>query len=160
MVWLGQRIAPRFEFLSLTGWVILLASTAAVLLALTPVRALEKLGASKLGSFLLYVVLITIGAKTTVTSLQAAPAFMVYGTMVLILHGILLFAIGRALRVPLFLLATASQANVGGPISAPILAVAYRPGSAHIGVLMGVAGALIGTYLGAVGGYLCRAFVR
>jgi uncharacterized membrane protein len=56
----------------------------------------------------------------------------------------------------LFLLSTASQANIGGAISAPVVAEAYQVGTGHFGVVMGIIGTLLGTYVGVFGGTLCH----
>lgn len=156
VVKVATYIAPHAEVLSTTGWALLISSTLALFLAMTPLRRLEKAGASSAGQFLLYIVLVSIGAKTTVTAALEAPVFLLFGGMILVLHGIFMFLGGRFFKMPLFLLATASQAAVGGPVSAPIVAAVYLPGQVHIGVLMAVFGALTGTYIGVLGGILCR----
>jgi len=43
-------------------------------------------------------------------------------------------------------MAVASQANVGGAASAPIVASAFHPSLAPVGVLLAVLGYAIGTY--------------
>ena len=156
-VWLGKKLGGQFPLLPTNGWVLLLASTSALLLALTPLRRLKSWGAPKIGTLLLYLVLVTIGAKTTLGASFGAPIFLVYGVLAFAIHAILALALGKMFRVPFFLLSTASQANIGGAVSAPIVAEAYRPGTAHLGVLMAILGAVLGTYLGVAGGYLCRA---
>jgi uncharacterized membrane protein len=59
--------------------------------------------------------------------------------------GLLLFAAWVS-GAPLFLLATGSMANVGGAASAPIVAGVYLPSLAPVGLLMGVAGYILGIY--------------
>ena len=44
-----------------------------------------------------------------------------------------------------------SQANVGGAASAPIVAAAFNPALAPVGVLLAVFGYFVGTY----GAYIC-----
>lgn len=157
-VWLGRMAGEKSGLIPINGWILVLASTAAVLMALTPLRRIKKWGTQKIGTLALYVVLVTIGAKTTIGGAQLqAPIYLVYGVLAFGLHGTLMLAIGRISRLPLFLLSTASQANIGGAVSAPVVAEAYRSGTAHIGVLMAVLGAVLGTYLGVAGGYFCRA---
>lgn len=152
----GRRAAALMPAIPSGGWALLLATLVAMGAALTPVRRVEALGASIVGRWALYVVLATIGAKTRLESAAAAPAFLMYGVFVLVTHGCLMLAVGRILRLPLFLLATASQANVGGAVSAPIVAEAYRPRTASVAVLMAVGGTLFGTYIGVLGGWACR----
>ncbi len=149
-------IAPHLTFLTKTAWALLIASTLAIILALTPMRKLEDHKASAVGQFFLYLVLISIGAKTTFNAALDAPIYAVFGAVMLIVHGILMIAGGKWFRLPLFFLSTASQATVGGPVSAPIVAAVYRPNQAHIGVLMAIFGALMGTYVGVGGGFVCK----
>jgi uncharacterized membrane protein len=156
----GRRLNASLEFLSAGAWAVLVASTGSLLLAFSPFRKLESIGASRVGGVFLYIVLVTIGAKTNLFSVKGVPIYMAFGFLILAVHGILLLVIGRFLRVPVFLLATASQANIGGAISAPIVATVYKKGTAHIGVLMAILGVVLGTYLGVLGGWLCHFVAR
>ena len=61
---------------------------------------------------------------------------------------IILFLGGRILKAPMFLIATSSQANIGGVVSAPIVATVYKKSLAPVGLLMGVMGNIIGIYAG------------
>ena len=155
-VYVGHGVAVRLSFFSPKAWSILLATTGALLLAATKARYLERWGASKTGTFLLYMVLASMGCRTSLSHSFDAPALLLFGVVVLLIHGILLFSLGWFFKIPLFLLATGSQANVGGPVSAPIVAGVYRPGAAHVGVLMAIVGATIGTYLGAFAAWLLQ----
>jgi uncharacterized membrane protein len=154
--WIGRRIGAAVTAIPSSGWTLLVATLVAILAALTPLRGLEAAGASKQGGIALYVVLASIGARTELQSAASAPIYIAFGAAVLLLHGGLLLGAARMLRIPLYLASTASQANVGGAVSAPIVAEAYRPGTASVGVLMAVAGALLGTWAGVAGGLVCR----
>jgi len=156
IVYVGGITTKIIPFLSLKAWVILLATTVAALLSMTPAVKMERWDASGLGTFILYVVLATYGAKTQVGNITGIQMYISFGLCVLLVHGIILVSVGKIFKFPLFLLATASQANIGGPISAPIVAGIYRNGAAHVGVLMAVAGAILGTYIGAFGGWICK----
>jgi len=156
----GNFLSMKAPALSGLGWAVLLASSITVLLALTPLQRLEEYGASQVGVFLLYIVLATMGAKTTLKFDSALLAIFIFAFLVLLVHGILLLISGRLLQIPLFLLATSSQANVGGVVSAPIVAGVYKPGTAHLAVLMAIMGALVGTYTGILGGYICAFILR
>ena len=57
----------------------------------------------------------------------------------------------KIIKAPFFFLAVGSKANVGGAASAPILASAFHPSLAPVGVLLAVMGYAIGTY----GAWLC-----
>jgi uncharacterized membrane protein len=54
------------------------------------------------------------------------------------------------------LLAAASQANVGGPASAPVVAGIYHPELAPVGLLLAVGGNILGTFLGIAVSQVCR----
>lgn len=155
-VWLGTWLNRMLSFLSSGAWVLFAVSTVSVILAMTRLRKLEERGASKLGTYLLYAVLVTIGAKSGIEAVGSAPVYLLFGAALFLFHGAVLFSIGYFFKIPLYLLATASQANIGGPASAPIVASAYKSGAAHLGVLMAIGGAVLGTYIGALGGLLCR----
>ena len=60
----------------------------------------------------------------------------------------------------LCMVSTASLANIGGSASAPIVATAYDPNFAGIGVLMGVLGAAIDNFFGLGMGALLQIFVK
>ena len=59
--------------------------------------------------------------------------------------------VAKIIKAPFFFLAVASQANVGGAASAPIVASAFHPSLAPVGVLLAVLGYALGTY----GAWVC-----
>jgi uncharacterized membrane protein len=63
-------------------------------------------------------------------------------------HAAVIIAAARLLRAPAFFVAVGSQANIGGAASAPIVAAAYHPALAPVGVLLAVLGYVLGTYVG------------
>jgi len=64
--------------------------------------------------------------------------------------------VARLIRAPVFFVAVGSQANIGGAASAPIVASAFHPSLAPVGVLLAVAGYVMGTYAG----LLCMALLK
>ena len=52
----------------------------------------------------------------------------------------------KLIKAPLFFMAVGSQANIGGAASAPIVASAFHPALATVGVMLGIAGYVVGTY--------------
>ena len=62
------------------------------------------------------------------------------------IHASLMIGVARAIRAPVFFMAVGSQANVGGAASAPIVAAAFHPALAPVGVLLAVVGYALGTY--------------
>ena len=65
--------------------------------------------------------------------------------MVLTLHGLLMVLAAKVFKFDLALCGIASLANVGGVASAPLLAAAYSPLLAPLGVLLAMLGYLLGT---------------
>ncbi len=156
----GFLLGQDLSWLSARGWTIVLISVISLVLAATPLQKIERYGASKIGGYLLYIVLATIGVKTTLAAVREAPVYIMFGVLILMIHGVLMVVAGKWKRIPLFLLATGSQAAVGGPVSAPILAEVYRPGTSPIGVLMALCGAVAGTYVGLLGAWICHGISR
>ena len=155
-LWLSQRLPPWKGGVTPQTWLVLVATTSALLLSLTPLSRLETLGASRLGGFLLYLMLLSMGAQADLKELLHFPLFVLVGIVWVCIHGGILFLAGRAFKIPLFFLATASQANVGGVVSAPIVASCYESRLAPLGLLLAIVGNLTGTYLGLLTAYLMR----
>ena len=109
-----------------------------------------------LGYFLLYLLLTSIGARANLAGIFQTPVYLLFGFSWVILMGLTLLVVGRIFRIPLFFLATASQANVGGTASATIVAAVYQPHLAFVGLLLAILGNVFGTYLGIGCAYLMR----
>lgn len=148
---------PSFEpVISASTWTILLVTTLSLLLSLTPVRALGRGYVPRLGTFALYLLLASIGARADLHAITTTPVFLALGITWIAIHGAVLLVAGYLLRAPLGLIATASQANIGGPISAPIVGATFSPQLATAGLLMAILGNLLGTYLGLLMALLLR----
>jgi uncharacterized membrane protein len=127
-------------------WAILLVVTAGLLLSFTPLQEMEEAGASRMGYFALYLLLTSIGAKADLMAVLDVPLYLLAGILWILIHIGFLLAAARMVRAPLFFVATGSMANVGGAASAPIVAGVYLPAMAPVGLLMGVAGYILGIY--------------
>jgi uncharacterized membrane protein len=160
--WIAPLVAehaPALERLSLTSpffWLIVAATTVGLLLSFTRARELEGAGASTLGSAMLYILVATIGMGMDLMAVFERPGIFAVGAVWMALHAILLLSVGRAIRAPTFYLAVGSQANVGGAASAPVVASAFHPTLAPVGVLLAVLGYALGTY----GAWLCGQLMR
>jgi uncharacterized membrane protein len=150
---LGGRLPSLGDptIISATTWAVLIAVTLGLALSFTPLRRLERDGASSVGYAGLYLLLAAIGAKADLTAVLQAPVYLLAGVVWLLFHAALLFGAAKLLRAPLFYVASSSMANVGGAASAPIVAGVYLPAMAPVGLLMAVAGYVLGVY----GGILC-----
>lgn len=155
---IGMRLPAVKDVVTPYAWTIILVSTAGVLLSLTPLRRIEQAGASKIGYYLLYFVLTAIGAKASMAHMNAAVILVAAGFVIVAVHAVFLVAGARILRAPLFLVAAASQANIGGVASAPLVAAVYEPGLASVGLLLAILGNITGTYLGILCAQCCRFF--
>jgi uncharacterized membrane protein len=155
-----ERHAPSLAQFSLTSkffWIVVLATTGGLLLSLSArVRALEGVGASTLGSVLLYVLIATIGMKMNIFAVFDQPGLFLVGGIWMAFHGVTMLLLAWLIKAPLFFLAVGSQANVGGAASAPVVASAFHPALAPVGVLLAVLGYALGTYGGWLSGQLMR----
>ena len=127
-------------------WTILLATTGGLLLSFSKVRKLEGVGASKVGSVFLYVLVATIGMKMDLFAIFRNPDLFFLGFVLIFFHIVLLLTTSYLIRAPFFFTAVGSQANIGGAASAPIVASAVDPALAPVGVLLAVLGYALGTY--------------
>lgn len=140
---------PSLDRLSLTSeffWIIVIATTGGLILSFTPLRKMEGAGASKMGSLFLYVLVATIGMKMNILAIFENPGLFLVGFIWMIIHVIILLSVGKIIKSPFFFIAVGSQANVGGAASAPIVASAFHPSLATVGVLLAVLGYALGTY--------------
>ena len=149
-----KNAAPELARFSLTSgffWLIVISTTLAILLSFTKLRELEGVGASRIGSIFIYILVATIGMKMDILSIFDNPSLFIIGLIWMTIHAILLIIVAKIIKAPFFFLAVGSKANVGGAASAPILASAFHPSLAPVGVLLAVMGYAIGTY----GAWLC-----
>ena len=141
-----------FSFLgSSFFWLISISTIIAILLSYTKAKNYEGAGASKLGSIFIYILVATIGMKMDLNQAFENPGLIAIGVVWMTIHAILLIIVAKIIRAPYFFLAVGSQANVGGAASAPIVAQAFHPSLATVGVLLAVFGYAIGT----VGAIFC-----
>ncbi|MCE7031809.1 DUF819 family protein [Lysobacter sp. GX 14042] len=150
----------RLQDYSLTSgffWLVVLATTFGVILSFTPVRRLEGVGASRIGSAMLYVLVATIGMHMDLGALLDRPWLFLLGAIWITVHGVLMLGMAKLIRAPLFFMAVGSQANIGGAASAPVVATAFHPALAPVGVLLAVMGYALGTYFAYVTGLLLQA---
>jgi|GEM_PF-213270 len=151
--WIGNS-APSLSKFSLDSqffWLIVLSTTLGLLLSFTPMRNLEGAGASKVGTVFIFLLVATIGLNMDLHALVENPGIFAVGGIWMAFHVLLLVIVGIAIKAPYFYLAVGSKANIGGAASAPVVAAAFHPSLAPVGVLLAVLGYALGTY----GAYLC-----
>jgi uncharacterized membrane protein len=127
-------------------WVVLIVTTAALACSFTPLRNLEGAGASKIGSAFLYLLVTTIGAKANFAEVLDVPGLVLIGALWMCFHVLAMWIMRNKLKSPIFFLAVGSKANIGGAASTPIVASAFHPTLAPVGVLLAIGGYVLGTY--------------
>lgn len=149
-----QQNAPGLAKFSLTSgffWLIVISTAIGVGLSFTKLRSYEGAGASKIGVIFIFILVATIGMKMDIKAFAQYPGLFVVGGIWMLVHILLLILVGYAIKAPYFFLAIGSKANIGGAASAPVLAAAFHPALAPVGVLLAVFGYVLGTY----GAWLC-----
>lgn len=141
-------------------WVVLISTFVGLGLSFTRARTLEGAGASNIGTLLLYFLIAAIGMQMDILALFDRPWLYLLGLVWLAIHIVLLFAVGKLLRVPFFYFAIGSQSNIGGPASAPVVASAFHPALAPVGALLGTLGYATGTGLAYAMGLILRSLAQ
>ena len=156
--WLGENLAwaKTMGLAEPFVWVVAMSTAIGLGLSFTRARRLEGAGASSLGQLLLYVLIASIGMQMDIFALLDRPWLFLLGLAWIAIHIVLLWLLGRALRVPLFYFAIGSQSNIGGPASAPVVAAAFHPALAPVGALLGTLGYATGTGLAWLTGIMLR----
>lgn len=150
-------LAETFSLGSGFFWLIVLATTFGIVLSFTKARNYEGAGASKVGSVFIYILVATIGMKMNILAVFENPAIFLVGLTWMVVHVLLLVIVAKLIRAPFFFLAVGSKANIGGAASAPVVAAAFHPSLAPVGVLLAVLGYALGTYGALICGYLMQA---
>ena len=137
---------PTTSFLTTTTWIVIIATIAGILFAMTPLAKMS--GGSQLGSMMLYLIVALIASRANFTELTQAPLYIIAGFVIIIVHASIMILFAKLFKLDLFSLGVASLANIGGVASAPILASAYSKALIPIGVLMAMMGYIVGTFGG------------
>lgn len=138
--------ASSSPYVSHFFWLIVIATTIGLLLSFTRARELEGVGASNIGTVFIFILVATIGLKMDVKEIYHQWRLFLVGGIWMAIHIVLLFIVRRLINAPIFFLAVGSKANIGGAASAPVLAAAFHPSLAPVGVLLAVLGYVVGTY--------------
>jgi uncharacterized membrane protein len=135
-------------------WIVISATSIGLLLSFTRAKNLEGAGASKLGSIFIYVLVATLGMQINLRDLGNNLGLFALGLVWMFIHISFLLIAAKLIKAPFFFVAVGSQANVGGAASAPIMASAFSPSLAPVGVIMAVLGYALGTYGALICAYL------
>jgi uncharacterized membrane protein len=131
---------------------VLILTTLALAAAQIPVVARMTL-ARPLGLYGVYVFLIVVGASIDIAALVASGPLglmlMVFVTILMLVHGVVLVGAAQVLKIEPEIVAVASNANIGGATSAVSLAEAFgREDLVLPGLIAGTVGTAVGTYIG------------
>ncbi|MCL1088129.1 DUF819 family protein [Shewanella profunda] len=150
---------PWTEDYSLTSkffWLVVIVTTIGLAMSFSPVRHLEAAGASKVASAFLYILVATIGLHMDVSKVLDTPLYFLVGIIWMVVHAGFMLLVAKLIKAPLFYMAVGSQANVGGAASAPVVAAAFHPALAPVGVLLAVFGYVLGTYMAWICGQILQ----
>lgn len=143
------ELLTRLKLTSLISdffWLVVFATTFGVLLSFTKLRNLEGAGASKVGSVCIYILVATIGMQMNLAEIGQYLGLFFLGIIWMLVHVSILLFVAYIIKAPFFFVAVGSQANIGGAASAPVVASAFSPALAPVGVLLAVLGYALGTY--------------
>ncbi len=149
---LSDAIAEGLSNLGIELPSILILTTFALILA--QFKSIQRLsGAKLLGMFSVYLFLAVVGAFCEVTALadvgELAGSILLFTVAIVVVHGAFIFLVGLLIKSDWYLMAIASQANIGGASTALALAKSYdRQDLLLPAILAGSLGAGVGTYFG------------
>lgn len=145
---LGKALAG---FAGLPQFAILVTTALALAIATLMPGQISKLsGYTEAGNVLMFIFLASIGATADVWKLiELAPVLFVFASIIIVVHLVVLFGLGKILKLDLAELAMASAVCIGGPASAAAIASAKGWRELLIpGVLAGSFGYAIGSFIG------------
>jgi uncharacterized membrane protein len=142
------------EYFSVGTWRVLIITTIALVLSITPVSRLPN--ATPMGTALVYIFVAGQGAKATLAGFGQAPAFLLGALIWIFIHGAFCLAGAKLFRVDVHSVAIASAANIGAAATAPIVAAFHRPSLVPVSILMALIGYAIGNYFAFAAAHLAR----
>lgn len=155
LLWAAEQAALWVPAVPSIVWLTTLA------LVVAQIPAVKRLdGALHLGVLALNLFFVVIGISSKLAEILAVGLDVFWFTaLVVVVHGIVVFGIGKLLRLDALTLSIASQAAVGGASSALAVGLArQREDLALPGMMVGLVGYAVGTYLGlAVAAAVARA---
>ena len=140
---LGTMLYDLTNFSDKATWTVLVVTAIALVAAVTPLGKVA--GSGEVSNLLLYTVIGLLASRASLLELGDAPAWIITGFIVLLIHAVLLIIICKLLKLDMFTAGVASLANIGGTASAPVLAGSYSGALVPVGILMALVGYVIGT---------------
>lgn len=140
---LGSVINSYIPFFDKATWTVLIVTVLGVVLALTPFGKIK--GTEEISNVLLYVVIALIASRADLGSIGNAPAWLLTGLIILLIHIAIMILLAKLLKMDIFTCAVASLANIGGTATAPVLAGTYSSALVPVGIIMALLGYVVGT---------------
>ena len=156
LIWASGRLSAAVPAVPSVLWLTTLA------LAAGQISAVRRLsGAMLLGTVALHLFFTLMGISSRVSEIASVgPQVFYLMAIVVAVHGLVLYGIGKLARLSPATLSVASQAAIGGPTTAMAMAIARRwPALILPGMAVGLLGYAVGNYLGFGIAYLTRALV-
>uniref|UniRef100_UPI0026107E89 DUF819 family protein n=1 Tax=uncultured Cetobacterium sp. TaxID=527638 RepID=UPI0026107E89 len=117
--WIPEYL-PQNQYFNSIIWTISLSTLAGIIGAMTPLTSVP--GSKQLSNIMLYTLVALIASSANFAELTEAPAFILAGAVILLIHAIVMLIFAKILKIDLFTCCIASCANIGGVASAPIIA--------------------------------------
>lgn len=137
-------------------WLVVMSTTIGLVFSFTRIRKFEGVGAMKIGTLFIFILVAAIGMNMDLRAVVQYPGYFLVGLIWMVIHVSMMFAMAWWIRAPYFFLAVGSKANIGGAASAPVVAGAFHPSLAPVGVLLATLGYALGTY----GAWVCANFMK
>ena len=142
---LGSKIASLGSPSTML-WTVILSTTLGTLAAHTPLRKLPA--AEEVSGVMLYIIVALIGAEVSLAAILDAPLYIMSGLLILSIHGAVMIAAAKILKIDIALAAIASIANIGSAPSATVVAATFEQRLIPTAILMSLLGSLLGSFLG------------
>lgn len=152
---IGVNDTNPWSFLSKKSlWLILISTSFGVALSFTDILKRTSRFWILIGNGMLFFVMASIGLQLNLQHVKVNAVFFIIGLTWLLIHLIVLLICAKLLKAPWHYIAIGSEANIGGPASASIVASSFHPGLVSLGILLGVLSNLVGNYANLLGGFL------
>lgn len=152
---MGEDDTNPWSFLTKRSlWLILFSTSFGVILSFTGLYKKSIITWEKIGNWMIFFVIATIGLQLDLRSVSFNSSFFIIGILWLLIHLSVLMIGAKIIKAPWHYIAIGSQANIGGPASASVVASAFHPSLVSLGIVLGVLSNLIGNYANLVAGFL------
>lgn len=141
----AYKVFDNIGFGSAFFWIIIASTVLALIMSQTKLRQIEHAGSTKIGTVFIYILVASIGMKMDLTKILDHYQVFFIGLVWMMIHVIILFVVAKLIKAPYFFIAVGSKANIGGAASAPVVAAAFHPSLAPVGVLLAILGYAVGS---------------